>query len=72
MIKVTDRAITSMITLTGVRATGYTVRVSGFDGMQDIPVNTAAVGFALVRALRDVARQHPDWFPQSKLHERAA
>lgn len=37
MIKVTDRTLTTLITLTGVRATGYTVRVSGFDGMQDIP-----------------------------------
>jgi hypothetical protein len=71
MIKITDRTIAKLIYLSGIRATGYTVHVSGFDGMQDIPVNSVAVGNALVRSLRDLARAHPDWFPPSKMQEAA-
>jgi hypothetical protein len=47
---------------------GYIVETSGYDGNLPIEVATAAVGHAIVRALREVAAPRPDAFPPSKLN----
>ena len=61
------REMAKVIYLAGSRVHGYTVMVHRFDGMGNIDVSSAAVGNALVRTLRALGRDHPDWFPPSSL-----
>jgi hypothetical protein len=60
------REIANLISLIGIRPTGYRVKCSGYDGMFDLEVPSVRVGNAIVRALRDLAAARPDLFPPSK------
>ena len=62
-MKPTKGTINARILLTGF-AGSYTVKLSGFNGQEDIPVSSTLVGNAIVRALRHEAWARPDLFPQ--------
>jgi hypothetical protein len=62
-----QRQLAKLIYLRGLKPCGYTVETSGFDGTMPIDVPSVLVGNAIVRALREVAANRPDYFPPSKL-----
>jgi hypothetical protein len=60
------REIARRIYLSGQRPTGYKTHTGRLDGLDDIDTATAIVGFAIVKALRDVATRRPDLLPGSR------
>lgn len=59
------REISHLIFLSGQRPTGYRIHTARLDGLDDIDTATAIVGFAIVKALREVAIRRPDLLPGS-------
>jgi hypothetical protein len=59
------REISHLIFLSGQRPTGYRIHCARLDGLDDIDTATAVVGFAIVKALREVAQRRPDLLPGS-------
>lgn len=67
----TKHQITQLIFLSGQKPTGYRVHTARLDGLDDFDVPTAITGFAIVRALREVAACRPDLLPGHHRRNRA-
>jgi hypothetical protein len=64
---ISQHKIASLIYLTGIQPTGFTVVLNGYAGCEDIWVPNMRVGHAIVSTMRGLAREKPELFPNSKL-----
>jgi hypothetical protein len=64
-VKLSSVVIHRLIYVSGLKPCGYTLRLHGFDGMQDISFNKFSVASRVCETMRDVAAIRPDWFPPS-------
>jgi hypothetical protein len=64
-IRLPATVLQRLIYVSGAKPCGYTLRLHGFDGMEDIPFNNYSVARRVCQTMREIAAGRPDWFPPS-------
>jgi hypothetical protein len=71
-VKPPAAVIQRLIYVSGLKPCGYTLRLHGFDGMENLPFNKYSVAHRVCLTMREIAAEHPDWFPPSMVEKAKA